>query len=62
MDRSIKPGDDFFLYSNGCYPAAGASNPHSPAPFRVIGATRNLDDWYNAFAAGSARETLVKPA
>jgi putative endopeptidase len=25
------------------------SNPHSPAPFRVIGATRNLDDWYNAF-------------
>jgi putative endopeptidase len=25
------------------------SNPHSPAPFRVIGATRNLDDWYTAF-------------
>ncbi|HEX3653255.1 MAG TPA: M13 family metallopeptidase [Rhizomicrobium sp.] len=25
------------------------SNPHSPAPFRVIGATRNVDDWYTAF-------------
>jgi predicted metalloendopeptidase len=25
------------------------SNPHSPAPFRVIGATRNQDDWYSAF-------------
>ena len=25
------------------------SNEHSPAPFRVIGATRNADGWYNAF-------------
>ncbi|HEY4113629.1 MAG TPA: M13 family metallopeptidase [Rhizomicrobium sp.] len=25
------------------------SNPHSPAPFRVIGATRNQDAWYTAF-------------
>ena len=25
------------------------SNPHSPAPFRVIGATRNQDEWYAAF-------------
>jgi putative endopeptidase len=25
------------------------SNEHSPAPFRVIGATRNLDGWYDAF-------------
>ncbi|MDQ2995240.1 MAG: peptidase M13, partial [Pseudomonadota bacterium] len=25
------------------------SNPHSPANFRVIGTTRNMDEWYNAF-------------
>jgi putative endopeptidase len=25
------------------------SNPHSPAQFRVIGATRNTDAWYAAF-------------
>jgi putative endopeptidase len=25
------------------------SNPHAPAPFRVIGATRNTDAWYDAF-------------
>ncbi|MGC9953495.1 MAG: M13 family metallopeptidase [Rhizomicrobium sp.] len=25
------------------------SNEHSPAPFRVIGATRNMDGWYDAF-------------
>jgi putative endopeptidase len=26
-----------------------ASNPHSPAKFRVIGPTRNIDAWYAAF-------------
>jgi predicted metalloendopeptidase len=25
------------------------SNPHSPPHFRVDGATRNVDGWYNAF-------------
>ena len=25
------------------------SDVHSPAEFRVLGATRNLDDWYTAF-------------
>ena len=25
------------------------SNPHSPPQFRVIGATRNIDAWYDAF-------------
>jgi putative endopeptidase len=25
------------------------SNPHSPAKFRVIGPTRNMDEWYKAF-------------
>ena len=25
------------------------SNPHSPPEFRVIGATRNTDAWYQAF-------------
>ncbi len=27
------------------------SNEHSPAQFRVIGATRNVDGWYDAFGA-----------
>jgi putative endopeptidase len=27
-----------------------ASDPHSPRAFRVIGPTRNVDDWYAAFA------------
>jgi len=26
-----------------------ASDPHSPRAFRVIGPTRNVDDWYTAF-------------
>ena len=26
-----------------------ASDPHSPARFRVIGPVRNLDTWYDAF-------------
>jgi putative endopeptidase len=26
-----------------------ASNPHSPAHFRVIGPLRNVDAWYSAF-------------
>jgi putative endopeptidase len=26
-----------------------ASDPHSPRAFRVIGPTRNIDDWYTAF-------------
>jgi putative endopeptidase len=26
-----------------------ASNPHSPAHFRVIGPLRNVDPWYAAF-------------
>jgi putative endopeptidase len=28
-----------------------ASDPHSPRAFRVIGPTRNIDDWYAAFGA-----------
>ena len=45
------------------------SNEHSPAEFRVIGPTRNQDEWYAAFdvqagrqilsAAGSAGASLV---
>ena len=45
-----------------------ASDPHSPRRFRVIGPTRNLDAWYEAFkiqpgrvlpSAGEARPHLV---
>jgi putative endopeptidase len=37
------------------------SNPHSPAPFRVIGATRNLDDWYNAFDVKAVDKYYLPP-
>ncbi len=30
-----------------------ASDPHSPRAFRVIGPTRNIDDWYAAFGVKS---------
>src|SRR5579885_1496523 len=48
----------FFLYygqiwrdktRDGALRAQVLSNPHSPAHFRVDGATRNIDAWYDAF-------------
>ena len=44
-----------------------ASDPHSPRKFRVIGATRNVDSWYQSFdvtawsssEAGGSRPRLV---
>jgi putative endopeptidase len=38
-----------------------ASNPHSPRAFRVIGPTRNIDDWYAAFAVKSGDAYYLPP-
>jgi putative endopeptidase len=36
-----------------------ASNPHSPPQYRVIGPTRNVDDWYVAFGVKDGRYYLA---
>ena len=36
-------------YRDGALRQLIISNPHAPAEFRVIGATRNTDAWYSAF-------------
>jgi putative endopeptidase len=38
-----------------------ASDPHSPRAFRVIGPTRNIDDWYAAFGVDSKDVYYVAP-
>ena len=35
-----------------------ASDPHSPRKFRVIGATRNVDSWYQSFDVDRRAEVL----
>jgi putative endopeptidase len=35
-----------------------ASDPHSPPEFRVIGPTRNIDAWYDAFGVKSGKYAL----
>jgi putative endopeptidase len=37
------------------------SDPHSPRQFRVIGPTRNIDGWYDAFKVGPAEKMYVAP-
>jgi putative endopeptidase len=37
------------------------SNEHSPAPFRVIGATRNMDGWYDAFGVQPGDKYYLPP-
>jgi putative endopeptidase len=37
-----------------------ASDPHSPRAFRVIGPTRNIDQWYEAFGV-KQEETYYLP-
>jgi len=37
------------------------SNEHSPAEFRVIGPTRNQDEWYEAFGAKSGDKYYLPP-
>jgi putative endopeptidase len=38
-----------------------ASDPHSPSSFRLIGATRNVDAWYDAFAVKPGETYYLKP-
>jgi putative endopeptidase len=38
-----------------------ASDPHSPRKFRVIGATRNVDSWYQSFDVTSSNKYYLKP-
>lgn len=38
-----------------------ASDPHSPDEFRVIGAIRNIDDWYSAFDVKPTEKYFLKP-
>ena len=38
-----------------------ASDPHSPSSFRVIGPTRNVDAWYDAFGVKPGETYYLKP-
>jgi len=38
------------------------SDPHSPRPFRVIGPTRNIDAWYDAFGVQPGDAYYLAPA
>jgi putative endopeptidase len=38
-----------------------ASDPHSPQKFRVIGPTRNIDTWYDAFGVKPGDTNYLKP-
>jgi putative endopeptidase len=38
-----------------------ASDPHTPARFRVIGPVRNLDAWYTAFGIGPDSKFYIAP-
>jgi putative endopeptidase len=37
------------------------SNPHSPPHFRVVGATRNVDEWYTAFDVKPGDKEYLPP-
>jgi predicted metalloendopeptidase len=50
MDRSVRPGTDFFLFANGSWYAAR---------YRVL-TVRNLDPWYGAFDV-EPRDALYLP-
>jgi len=36
-------------------------DPHSPRQFRVIGPTRNIDGWYDAFKIQANDEMYLAP-
>jgi putative endopeptidase len=38
-----------------------SSDPHSPERFRVIGPTRNIDAWYDAFGVKPGDAYYLKP-
>ena len=48
-------------YREGALRAQVLSNPHAPAEFRAIGATRNLDPWYDAFRITSHQKYYLAP-
>ena len=37
------------------------SDPHSPPQFRVNGAVRNVDAWYDAFSVKEGEANYLKP-
>ena len=37
------------------------SDPHSPAEFRVLGVTRNIDAWYDAFGVKPGDKYYLPP-
>jgi putative endopeptidase len=37
------------------------TDPHSPPEFRVIGAVRNVDAWYQAFNVGASEKLYLTP-
>jgi putative endopeptidase len=39
-----------------------ATDPHSPAEFRVIGPLRNSDAWYDAFSVQPGTKYYLAPA
>jgi putative endopeptidase len=38
------------------------SDPHAPRQFRVMGPTRNIDAWYDAFKVQASEKMFVAPA
>ena len=48
-------------YRDGALRAQVLSNEHSPGPFRAIGATRNLDQWYATFDVTPGEKYYLPP-
>jgi putative endopeptidase len=48
-------------YRDGQMRQQVTSNPHAPPQFRVIGATRNTDAWYDAFGAKAGDKYYIPP-
>ena len=46
---------------DGALRAQILSNPHSPAEFRAVGATRNSDPWYAAFHVAAGQKYYLPP-
>jgi putative endopeptidase len=49
-------------YREGAMRAQILSNEHAPAHFRPVGATRNVDAWYNAFDVTPGEKYYLAPA
>lgn len=48
-------------YRDGAMRQQILSNPHSPSQFRVIGPTRNIDEWYAAFNVQPGDKEYLAP-